>query len=458
MRVTVSEALRLTRKGIAVLRQDGWRTFYRKARRKLAVPEVVEQPVRVQVQQQSYSSEAFGFVEWLDFTPEQLRQSLALMAANRGPLPVKTINWYLPNFEHAYYGGVYTVFRFAASFVKEHGVKSSFVIIGDPSAPLEDVYAERISTAFPALAGSYVVVIRSNDDLARVQFADASIATSWITAYYVLKFNETKRKFYFLQDFEPMFHAAGSTSAQAEATYHFGFYGLTNTVTLKRHYQDDYHGEATFFTPCVDTHMFRPSVDQSQKNDRGPYKVFFYARPHHWRNGFELGAIAMCKLKDKLGSKVQIVAAGQQWDPAHYGLAGVVENLGLMSYHETAELYRTCDVGLAMMFTRHPSYLPFEFMASGCMVVSNVNIATSWFLKDGENCLLALPSASYIAETIARGLQDHELRQRITSNALHMIQQHFTDWHGQIEHIYQYMCDPDAHVERSIEVRNGVAL
>jgi glycosyltransferase involved in cell wall biosynthesis len=276
-----------------------------------------------------------------------------------------------------------------------------------------------------------------------VRPADACVATLWSTAYYVLKFTQTKRKFYFLQDFEPMFYPAGSTSAQVEASYRFGFYALTNTVSLARHYQQDYGGDATFFTPCVDTSMFYPPTKRASGPD-APFRVFFYARPSHWRNGFELGAIALRKLKERLGQRVQIISAGQQWDPREYGLEGVVENLGLLSYQQTAELYRTCDIGLAMMFTRHPSYLPFEFMASGCMVVSNLNHETSWLLKDGENCLLSVPSASSIAATIARGLEDAQLRQQITERALRLVREQFADWDSQIEHVYAYMCDPQA--------------
>jgi glycosyltransferase involved in cell wall biosynthesis len=173
-----------------------------------------------------------------------------------------------------------------------------------------------------------------------------------------------------------------------------------------------------------------------------PYQVFFYARPDYWRNGFELGITALRQLKERLGQRVRVVSAGQQWNPADYGLSGVVENKGLLSYQETARLYRACDVGLVLMFTRHPSYLPFELMASGCLVVSNVSSATSWLLKDGENCLLALGSASCIADTLARGLQDHQLRQRITAAALRMIGQQYTDWDQQIDQVYHYMCDP----------------
>lgn len=431
-------AVHLTRKSIATVRNQGWRALYGKVKNKV-VPPKIHQPEW----NKTYASEAFTLVRWLDATPQDLQQSRETMARNAGFLHIQTVNWYLPHFEHAYYGGVLTILRFAAQWAEKHGVQNRFVIIGDVNSPDAGVYLSRITTALPALANAVVVVVRSDLDLGAVQPCDASIATLWSTAYYVLKNNQTKRKFYFLQDFEPMFYPAGSTSAQVEATYRFGFYGITNTITLKHQYESHYDGKATFFNPAVDTRLFYPAANRIMGSSQRPYKVFFYGRPAHWRNGFELGAISLLKLKERLGNRVHIVAAGNDWKAADYGLGGVIENLGLLSYEETAQLYRGCDAGLAMMFTRHPSYLPFEFMASGCLVVSNINSATSWFLKDEENCLLSLPSASCIADTLARGLQDHELRQRITTNAAQFIKDDFSDWSASIERVYNYMCQPE---------------
>jgi hypothetical protein len=44
-----------------------------------------------------------------------------------------------------------------------------------------------------------------------------------------------------------------------------------------------------------------------------------------------------------------------------------VENLGLLDYRQTADLYRTCHAGAVLMLTRHPSYIPLELMASGAL-------------------------------------------------------------------------------------------
>jgi glycosyltransferase involved in cell wall biosynthesis len=143
-----------------------------------------------------------------------------------------------------------------------------------------------------------------------------------------------------------------------------------------------------------------------------------------------------------MGDRIHIVAAGDRWKPKDYGLDGVVENLGLLEYRQTAELYRSCAAGLVMMFTRHPSYLPFELMASGALVVTNYNPATTWFLKDRQNCRLSRISATCLAETLEEALQDHAERQRITANAVQQIRSSYSDWDRQIEKIYRYMRDP----------------
>ena len=43
-----------------------------------------------------------------------------------------------------------------------------------------------------------------------MKYAHATIATGWQTAYFVRRFNNTDNKFYFVQDFEPIFFGVGS--------------------------------------------------------------------------------------------------------------------------------------------------------------------------------------------------------------------------------------------------------
>ncbi len=103
-----------------------------------------------------------------------------------------------------------------------------------------------------------------------------------------------------------------------------------------------------------------------------------------------------------------------------------------------------------MMLTRHPSYIPLELMACGCVPVTNVNTWTSWLLKDGENCLLAPATASGIAGTVERALLDAPLREKIRATALGMVRSEYLDWSTEAEHIFEYLQDPEAEKSKAI--------
>jgi O-antigen biosynthesis protein len=378
-----------------------------------------------------------NLVEEFDFSDKEFYLSKKLMSQHKGQIDLETINWFIPDFNNPYWGGIRTILQFADYFKKVKGVSNNFIVCGAAS---KQKIQSLLDHAFPALSDQKIQILNNTSSVSKIDSADASIATLWTTAYPLLKFNKTKRKFYFIQDYEPSFYAAGSTYGQAEETYRFGFYGICNTISLKNSYENYYSGKAEFFTPCVDTKLFYPSDKHTKETN---FKVFFYARPGHPRNAFELGITALHKLKNAMGSKVKIVTAGADWKPCNYGLEGIVENLGLLDYQETANLYRQCDLGLIMMFTRHPSYIPFELMASGCLVVSNFNESTTWFLKDKSNCVLTHASASAIGDSMVQILNDHEERIRITTNALRLIKNHYSNWEMEMDKIFNYMREPD---------------
>jgi glycosyltransferase involved in cell wall biosynthesis len=140
------------------------------------------------------------------------------------------------------------------------------------------------------------------------------------------------------------------------------------------------------------------------------------------------------QLKAELGAAVEIVSAGERWSPEQYGLQGVVQNLGVLPYEKTADLYRRTDVGLCFMFTKHPSYLPFELMACGVTVVTNDNPANLWLLEHERNCLLAEPTYSCVLEQLRRGLTDSALRERIATAAAERVTR--TTWEEQVDRVY----------------------
>ena len=119
----------------------------------------------------------------------------------------------------------------------------------------------------------------------------------------------------------------------------------------------------------------------------------------------------------ELGAAVEIVCAGERFNPEPYGLQGIISSLGVLPYEKTADLYRECDVGLCFMLTKHPSYLPLELMACGVTVVTNDNPATRWLLEHEGNCLLAEPTVSCVLEQLRRAVRDTALRARLSAAA-----------------------------------------
>ena len=413
-----------------------------------------------------YIAEARALTSGFDFSATALSESRNSVRSAPATHKVEQMAWFLPEFAHPFYGGIHTILRMADYFRRAHQARSIFVT----PAP-EVVIRSAIKTAFPALAEKCgLVELTSYSQLPLVPDCDAAIATLWTTAYSVLQFKNARRKFYFMQDYESRFYPAGSISGLVEATYHFGFSGICNTVSLRDIYaklcgpterqttkddglpygverperqttkDDGLDGQAEYFDPCVDTSVFHAKTRAPQSRGE-PLTLFCYARPTHPRNSFELLSEALRIVKRRLGGEVRIVTAGAEWLPRQFGLEGVVHNLGLLGYHSTGALYRSCTAGVALMMTCHPSYLPFELMACGALVVTNSNPYNSWLLKDHENCLLAETSPTALADALEEGLRNHALRERLAANAAQMIEERYSDWDGQMEKIYRYIVE-----------------
>ena len=373
-----------------------------------------------------------------DANDELLDANAALIARYRsaGEHEITSVVWFLPFFHHVYFGGTHTLLRFAEHFARVHGVKTHFHCYDVGAGPVPEM-AAKIRGAFPSLHGA--TFTSAAEGLDGVPASDAAIATLWSGAYSLLHLTNTRAKFYFVQDNEPQFYPAGAASGLVEETYRFGFPGIVNTPGLADVYRS-YGNPAVSFVPAVDLERYHPRAEP--RNPNAPIRVFFYARPKTPRNAFGLGIMALSQLKDRHGDRVEIICAGEQWNPGQFGMAGEVTNLGILgSLDDVAALYRTCDIGLVFMHTKHPSYQPFEFMASGMATVSNVNPATTWLLRDGENCLLTPPLPTPTADRLSRLVVDRELRQRIVAAGLEEVRRY--RWEEQIEIAWRAMCRGD---------------
>jgi glycosyltransferase involved in cell wall biosynthesis/SAM-dependent methyltransferase len=379
-----------------------------------------------------YTSDAMILATLFDFNHDDLEKNQKTIELGLNSDNVKSAIWFLPPFSTAFYGGIHTILRFAEYLSINHSIKNSFVIVG-----AEETYSVKnaIKAAFPSLYESEVYPLSNDNKINHLPQSDISFCTLWTTAYSLLKYNNTSKKYYFLQDWEPLFYPGGTTSAQVEATYRFGFEAVCNTISLKLSYEE-VGGKAINFTPAVDTTVFYPATDERIDD---VYKVFLYGRPGNPRNCFELAIPALKKVKQHFGKKVRILSAGADWDAAEYGAEGVIEHLGMLPYKETGNLYRQCHVGLAMMMTRHPSYLPFEMMACGCLVVANKNTWNEWMLQDNFNCKVSEPSVSCISETIIEYLEDGNKRREIANSAANYIKNERSNWDMELQNITNWI-------------------
>jgi GT2 family glycosyltransferase/glycosyltransferase involved in cell wall biosynthesis len=403
--------------------EDGLETAERFLARGVAAPEPRLAP--------SPPDDGADDVELLDHSSARVAevraQAAGQLSALRAKGEVRRITWFLPVFHHAF-GGVHTVLRFADLLRQRHGVTNDFVVRG-PQALAARSFDDRVAASFPALAGS-LKVIEGPEALAQLEPCDLAVATYWKTAYLVLEHPRAAARAYFVQDFEPLFFPAGTRYGLAEQTYRFGFYGIFNSPGLHQFVTGSYPMQGCWFEPTVEPSVFHAGRPPRQ----GPVRVFFYGRPSTDRNGFELGLAALKRLKDEFGAKVEIISAGERWQPRQHGAEGVVSNLGVLPYEKTAELYRRCDVGLCFMFTKHPSYLPLEWMASGMLVVTNDNPSNHWLLEHEKNCLLAQPTRSCVVEQLRRAVSDAPLRARLGAAAVERLKR--TTWEEQVDSVY----------------------
>lgn len=357
---------------------------------------------------------------------------------NAAPFEVRTVNWFIPDIDSPFYGGINSALRIADHLARNHGVENRFVVWGSPP---DHFVRSALAAAFPSLADSTIVFYDgSMDDLQRIPEADVGIATLWVTAFALAHAPGMRRKFYLIQDFEPMFYPASTLYALAEETYRLGLYGLCNTHNLQKIYAEDYAGRGMGFMPAVDDSVFHARW-RHERTPGSPVTVFVYARPGHWRNCWEMASLALEELKRRMGDGVRIVTAGA-WATGS-GADADIKPLGLLAYRATGELYRNSDVGLALTVSKHPSYLPLELMSCGVPVVAFDNPWGHWILEDEENCLLAKRTADSLADQLERLCRNQELRQRLSTQGLQDIQERHGDWPAALSGIYDYLCDPE---------------
>ncbi|HZM63967.1 MAG TPA: glycosyltransferase [Candidatus Saccharimonadales bacterium] len=428
---------KLFKKAVIVYKNTGLKGLARKGRSYTAKQLL---KVRRQLRRQQETLEEKNLREEFDFVANDIFQITAgdiaaSKKASSDPKPekIRSATWFVPYYEHFGFNGIQTIFRTIEKLSVE-GVKNRIVIYDNPAMDTAKLERDMLAS-FPRIT-NYEIVVFGEDKkagIAALPASDIAFCTIWVSAYLLLRYNKTKRKYYFIQDYEPLFYVAGSTSALAESTYRFGFYGVVNTPGLLAAVNQRHGLEGISFIPTVNRELYYADPNRSNKKVR----IFFYARPSNPRNSFNLGILTIKHLLENYGDKIEVITAGAVWDEAAYGLKGRITNLNLIrSLDEVAALYRTCHIGFAYMMNKHTTYQMLEYTASGMATVMNNNEDHGWLHKDGVNCLLAEPSPAAMAEKIGLLIEDTQLRERLVQEASKELA--YT-WDQQMEMIWNHL-------------------
>ena len=223
-----------------------------------------------------------------------------------------------------------------------------------------------------------------------VRDSHAVFATAWQTAYPVLASPAKGVRFYLVLDYEPAFYPAGSHAFLAEATYRFGFHGVTGGRWLAERVRRDYGMPADHFDFTCDLDRYEIQ-DPSAVTRTG---VCYYCRPSTPRRAYELAMVALDVFAAR-HPEVDIHLFGM---PAGR-LPFRATDHGTLTDVQLNDLYNRCVAGLALSAT-NVSLVPPEMLAAGCIPVVN-DAEHNRVVLDNEHVAYAAPAPFELADALS---------------------------------------------------------
>jgi O-antigen biosynthesis protein len=300
----------------------------------------------------------------------------ALPAGDREPL---TVAWVCVPPGGQGSGGHTTMFRMVEAL--ERAGHTCVLYTTDRHGWSIDQHRETIRTWRPSMKAEV------RDAAEGIEDAHAIFATGWSTAYTVLASPAAGSRFYLVQDFEPSFYPSGSESLLAEATYRFGFHGVTAGRWLSELLPREYGMPADHFDFGCDVDRY--SLDPSIERDG----ICYYARFTKSRRAFELGLVAL-ELFAERHPEIDIHFYGDVVKRPPFRAI----NHGTLTPAGLNELYNRCIAGLVLSAT-NVSLVPHEMLAGGCLPVVN-EAEHNRIVLDNDDVVYSRPTPFELAETL----------------------------------------------------------
>jgi len=370
--------------------------------------------------------------EVLNRLPEKIRPLKANFSDQQ---PVR-INFLIPEISFgSFYGGYIAKFQLA----------KKLALAGHKVRMITVDRCHRDEPAWQALISRYQG-LEDVLDLVEVQTAfdrgqkvlcspqDRVIATTWWTAYIAHQLCQDGGLpdfMYLIQEFEPFTFAMGSYYAAAEYSYRLPHKAMFSTGLLMEYFALNRIG--VFATEPAGEHGFFENAvlplqpDETALRAGRGRKLLFYARPeaHAARNMFETAYVA-------LSSAIEQGFFEEDWSfhgigTRHGDIAlprgNHLKMLGKVGLKEYATLLRQYDIGLALMYTPHPSLLPLEMAASGQVVVSCECLNKTAEKMAAISANILAPAAT--VEGVTKGLATAVHRSRDIESRLHGARLHW---------------------------------
>lgn len=327
------------------------------------------------------------------------------------------LNWVIP--EPGIGGGGHTtIFRFVSGLEKR-GIHNRIYLMYPGKFSSDEMCAKFVEKYYGLDCSTTEVHIHLSD----MGYAHGTLATSWETAYPVRHFQNTVSKFYFVQDFEPLFFPVGSNYVFAENTYHFGFRGITAGDWLRDKLHRDYGMVTDSFSFSYDRNYYLPREKKDDKN-----RIFFYARPFTGRRAFEFGLLALGEVSKQVPD-LEVVFAGE--DVRSYKIDFPFVNKGVLPPAKLSELYAQCDMCLILSGT-NLSLLPLEVMASNSVAVCTKGPNSDWLVNDENSVMVDFEMDDVVEKLVYYMNHKEELAQK-RKKGMEFAQK--TSWETEIEKV-----------------------
>jgi glycosyltransferase involved in cell wall biosynthesis len=334
----------------------------------------------------------------------------------------RRINLLIPTIDLEHFFGGYIAKFSLARRLAERGWRVRIVTV-DPVGPLTGDWRRRVA-AYEGLGDVFSeleVAFGRESAALEVSPTDGFIATTWWTAHIAsdaLRSLGGGRFLYLIQEYEPFTFAMGSYAALAAESYGLDHFALFSSELLRGYFRA--HGIGVYAAGKADgdsnSASFQnaitpvPAPSAAELEARPTRRLLFYARPesHAARNMFELGVLALSRV-------LQDGVLADGWELNGVGAVGRGSSISLgngyalrlrprLDQRAYAAVLREHDVGLALMYTPHPSLVPIEMASAAMVTVTNTfeNKTADAMAAISANLLAVGPSV----DSIAAGLRE----------------------------------------------------